>query len=417
MPTASVTAVSVATGNETPAPRTSRAPLWLGGLAVLSLAAAGWLLLTPGNSQGHRSVAADGYSRSAIGHLGLLRLLRAAGEPVVQSRLSRGPGPCGLLVVAEPDQILASDDARLRSDVEFAAATLVVLPKRAGTVDVEQPDWLERVSLLSPKTVGERFEHVGRWAGVDEVPGVVRVPAVSRWRGPDGWPEPQFAAPVQLLLPHDDLEPVLACAEGVLLGRLGDLFVLADPDPLANHGLGRGDNANWVLAMLRHCKHDGAIVFDETLHGHRLDPSIWHIAGRYPFVLVTGHLLLVMALVAWMARGRFGPVLRQSPAIGAGKAFLIDNTASLLARAGSHGPSLRRYGRQRLRLVAESLGAPAGLGDDQCRAFVAARMAPADREALQRLLERGATELPAAAAVQAAATIRQLTEGLLHARS
>jgi hypothetical protein len=110
-------------------------------------------------------------------------------------------------------------------------------------------------------------------------------------------------------------------------------------------------------------------------------------------------------------------VLRQPPAIGAGKAFLIDNTAALLARAGSHGPSLRRYGRQRLRLVAESLGAPAGLGDDQCRAFVAARMAPADRETLQRLLEREATELPAAAAVQAAASIRQLTEGLLHARS
>jgi len=373
VPTASVTdpTASPATpaSSNRPAERPARAPLWLGGLAV------------------------------------------------VQSRLSRGPGPCGLLLVAEPDQILASDDARLRSDVEQAAATLVVLPKRTGHVDRQQPDWLERVTLLSPATVAKRFEHVGEWAGVDSVPAVVRTPAVEGWRGPDGWPEPQFASSVQLLQHHDELEPVLACAQGVLLGRLGDLFVLADPDPLANHGLGRGDNAAWVLAMLRHCKRDGAIVFDETLHGHRLDPSIWHIAGRFPFVLVTGHLLLVLALVASMARGRFGPVTPPAPAIGAGKAFLIDNTAALLARAGSHGPSLRRYGRQRVRLVAESLGAPAGLGEDQCRAFVMARMAPADRETLQRLLEREATELPAAAAVQAAGTIRQLTEGLLHARS
>ena len=66
-----------------------RATLAVGGAAVLSLLAAFYLLLFPGEGQGVRGVGPHGYSRSAIGHLGLIQLLRDLGEPVLQLRRTR----------------------------------------------------------------------------------------------------------------------------------------------------------------------------------------------------------------------------------------------------------------------------------------------------------------------------------------
>jgi hypothetical protein len=102
--------------------------------------------------------------------------------------------------------------------------------------------------------------------------------------------------------------------------------------------------------------------------------------------------------------------------IAAGKQFLIDNTAALLRRAGSHGPSLRRYARQRMRRTAEALHAPRGLGDEACRDFVLRRIAdPERRRQLQQLLARDAVEVPRAEAVSLARKIRRWTEEMMHA--
>lgn len=398
-------------------PFATRATRWLVVAVVLSLLAALLLLVSPVDEPTRPSCSADGYSRSAIGHNGLLRWLRAQQEPVVQSRLVRGVGPAGLLVLAEPRDVAPADRARIREQIDVAPATLVVMPKHEGFADAAKPAWVERVEPLSVLRVDQVGEHVAAW-GEAAWPGIVRRDVVSAWSLPDGWPAPTIVGPVQLLRSDaSDLEPLVSCTQGVLLGRLGDVHVLADPDVIANHGLVRGENAAFVLAMLRALKQDGAIVFDETLHGVRLEPSIWHVAGRLPLVLVTFHVVLLLALVAGIAIGRFGPVLPDRPAIDAGKGFLLDNVAALLRSFGDAGPSLRRYGRQRLRIVAEALQAPRGLSDDQCAAFVSARMTEADRNRLDALRERAPGAVSSGAAVAAARQLRTLTEDLLHARS
>jgi hypothetical protein len=399
------------------APRfATRATRWLVVVTLASLAASLWLLVSPGELSPHDSVEADGYSGSALGHRGLLAWLRANGEVVMQSRRQQGPGKCGLFVLAEPGEMSARDVQRLQPAVERAPSKLFVLPKRRGWRDAERPDWVERVELRELADVQRTFADLGKCADL-RVPHVVRRDATTNWNLPPGWPEPRVDGPAQLLDGNNgSVTSIIACDEGVLLGRIGGVYVLADPDLIANHGLLRGDNAALVLAMVRSMKADGAIVFDETLHGYHLAASIWHAAGQFPFVLVTAQLLLLLALAAWIARGRFGPVQPEAPPIGAGKAFLIDNVAALLRRAGGTGPSLRRYARQRLRRAADALRAPRGLDDEACRAFVLARLPAAARDELAALLAR-TKNANAADVVATARRLRSLTEGSLHARS
>lgn len=400
-------------------PPPAGAPRWLVVVALLSLGAGFWLLVTPGLDGTRTSAGADGYSRSAIGHHGLLQLLRDDGEVVLQSRVPRDPGPCGLFVVAEPDAVARGDDERLRTTIDEVASALVVLPKRRGELDLAAPGWVASVELLPLGEVADTLKSVGEWADA-RMPRVLRVDAAATdWTRARAWPAPDLPGPLQLFANVDAIEPLIACEHGVLLGLVGELFVLSDPDLIANHGLGRGDNAALVLAVLRHLKSDGAIVFDETVHGHRLEPSVWHLVGTFPFVLVPVHLLLVLAALAWTARGRFGAVAVVVPPIAAGKRFLIDNVADLLRAVGGPGPSLRRYGRQRLRRVAEALRAPAGLSDAQLRAFVLARLPDTARERVAHLLDRHAATAPVAPgdAVAMARELRSLTEGLLHAGS
>ncbi len=393
-----------------------RATRALGASAVLSLLAAFYLLLFPGDGRGVRGVGAHGYSRSAIGHFGVIHLLRELGDPVLQLRMVRHLGECGLLVLAEPNELDSRDDARVTTCLQQVRAVLLVLPKRVGRVDADNENWLRSVELMPPADVEDVLTHAGDW--IDEAPpALVRTATASGWQSVWNGPAPTLVGPVQLLDPDDTrIRPLVSCDQGVLLGSIGNLRVLSDPDLIANHGLPRGDNAALVVQLLRELRGAGGIVFDETLHGHEIEPSIWHAAGQFPLVLVPVHLLLLVSLALWLAYGRFGAPLPVPAAIAAGKQFLIDNTAALLRRGGHHGPSLRRYGRQRVRATAEALHAPHGLAAGPCRDWLLARVRdPARRQQLGELLERAAKDVPAREALAVARGIRILTEEILHA--
>ncbi len=391
---------------------------WVAGGAFVSLLASLYLLLTPGEVSVVDSVGADGYSRSAIGHRGLVDLLRELDEPVVQLRHSRPLQDCGLLVVAEPHELEGDELRRLAAAVEQAPATLLVLPKRSGWRDPESRHWIAGEAQLGVAEARQPLEALLGEAS-RSAPEVQREPVPASWRVPADWPEPTFAGPVQLLARRGTrIDAWIECDAGVLLGTIGDLVVLADPDLIANHGLHRGRNAELALAMLRHLNDGGAYVFDERIHGHRRDPSIWDEAGRFPFVLVPVHLLLLLALTLWIAAGRFGVPLPAPPAIAAGKAFLIENIVALLRRGGRAGHAVRRYARQRVRMAAERLHAPTGLGDDACRDFLLRRLRdPARVAELTELLQRPADELGPAEALAVARRIHEITEENPHVES
>ncbi len=386
----------------------------VGAVALLSLVAAFVLLLSPGASHRVHSVDADGYSRSAIGHFGLLQLLRDLGLPVLQTRRTTAVGECGVLVLAEPRPPRARDTKRLATMVQASARTLVVLPKRRGRIDPEQPDWVKQVDPLVESEVRAVLEQVIDWP--DRPPRIVRVAAATGWRTENEWPAPTMPGLVQLLDDHQgSLEPLVTCEQGILLGRRDTVYVLSDPDLIANHGLHQGANAELVLAVLEHLRHDGTIVFDETMHGHIYEPSIWTAAGEFPLVLVPSHLLLLLALTLWTAHGRFGRALQAPAATAAGKAFLIDNIAALLRRGGHHGPSLRRYCRHRVRDAAERLHAQKGLSDEQYRDWLLSRLHDgAARAELTALLECSADTLTPNQATVTAQRVRTMTEEMLH---
>ena len=407
-------------------PFSPRAGRWLAGGALVSLLAAFWLLLTPSTGPGIGDVGAHGYSRSALGHFALIRLLRELGEPVVQLRRARDLGDCGLLVLAEPREVRYQDDAQVERWLRDVPATLLVLPKRYGERDPEQPDWVAQTGLLTEADVASVLHDLERWTEAP-APELVRSDVATGWESTYAWPLPTVVAPVQLL--RDDygaVLPLVSGAQGVRLGRIGGVHVLPDRDVIANHGLARGDNAEFAVRLVRELRgvggpadadpaDQGVIVFDETLHGHAVEPSIWHLAGQFPHVLIPAHLLLSFALVLWAARGRFGAPLPLAPAFGAGKRFLIDNVAALLARGAHHGPALRRYGRQRVRAAAERLHAPRGLSDEQCCDWLLRRLPDADRRRrLEALLSRTGAASSARDATAVAREIRTLTQEESH---
>lgn len=386
---------------------------WLTLLVVLSLGASLLLLLRgPGETRG-RGGNADGYSRSAIGHYGMLQWLRDNGRSVTQLRTDRNLGECGLLIVAEPQLGIDDADDRVEAWHEQRAPLLLVLPKRRGHVDPLRPEWNADTDLVDVDLVDDALQLFRPFLGRN--PGVHRFDRVSGWRTPEGWPTPDLVAPAQLLRRHRDLEPIVECTEGVLFARLGDAHVLADPDLLQNHGLGRSQNAELLLRIVDDLTRKGGLIVDETLHGHLYEPSIWQALGEFPLVLVTVHLVLLALLVVWIAHGRFGPVLAEPPAIGAGKAFLIDNVVALL-RGHKHVPNAaQRYFRQQVARAATQLGAGRGLGHEQNRQWLLARIGdPRRREELAELLRGTFSEHRASEALQAAQRVRSIVTEIVH---
>ena len=333
------------------------------------------------------------FSRSALGHSALAELLKARGHEV---RVNRGSdaariGEADLVLVLEPAQ-REDDIAALSRLLEKARATarpvLVALPKRVGVRSRRQRGWIERAILLP----AARAARIARALPLDdpEVARLVDDAASPTWRGLDADAAPRLDD-VQLL-EAEALRPLVAAGEGILLGAVarpntyvladtlgdvdavelkrigGELYVLADPDLLANHGLHRGANARIVLtAIERLLPERGVVVFDETLHGFAITPNLWRLLFQPPHLAATLLALAALALTVWHAAARFGAPLVDAPgpAFRGGHGTLIENAGRLLTAGGHDAVVARRYGEA---IVADALGrlrlAPALGGGD-----------------------------------------------------
>jgi hypothetical protein len=184
----------------------------------------------------------------------------------------------------------------------------------------------------------------------------------------EGVSVPPTLQQAQLLTPNGDsrLEPLIACADGWLLAvredaQGGRLVVLSDPDVLANHGLGDGDNAVVAWEVLGLAREPGqAVVLDETLHGHERVPSLWRELFTFPLAVASVQGLLIVGFLVWAGLGRFGAPLPPAASLAAGKGVLVDNTAALLRVGGHSAYTLARYLESLKYEVARTLHAPAG---------------------------------------------------------
>ena len=400
---------------ELPLSRRGAAILGIG--AGASLLTAFLLLVFRSAAMDEVSVQADSYSQSALGHSALLALLRDLGRPVLQSRheSDHRAGKDSLLVLAEPHTD-GDLDRRLAAMVATAARVLVVLPKRDGAADPEQPAWLDSAQLLPVGRPAEVLSACGIDAEIVRAADDALVAAVPL-------PVPTIAAP-QLLRADgvDRADRLVTGARGILLGALPaggkKVFVLADPDPIANHGIDDGDNAAFAVALLDRLRAGRPIVLDETLHGWELEPSAFAQLGRFPLVLLLAQLLLLTAVVLWMAAGRFGAPVPVPPAIAPGKGFLIQNIAALLGYCGHGGPSLRQFLQHRVRQASSRLHAPAAADQRAAIGWLVQRGGAAGRRlaGLADEVEHSRERVRERAAVRLAQDIDTTLEELVHGR-
>lgn len=374
-----------------------RGAAWLAALAAGSLAAAGFLGAFGDALYDPPSFGADSFSRSAVGHAAFEGLLRRLGLRVAVSRhrTSERGGAGAVVALLEP-RVGADDDARARtySAIEGASdALLVVLPKREATPDPLRPGFAASAELLpldAPQRILARFDREAK---------VVRPErSIGAWRGE--LPAPALDRPQ--LIQSEQLVPLLACDDGILVGEIvmyaedaeeegeegeeaggGEgatpavrpgggaqavewrTIVVADPDLLATHGLGRGANAAIMVRVLERLGAGGLpIVIDETLHGHELQPSLVRELLRFPLAPATLSALLVAILMAWSAFVRFGRPLRPERQLGQGRLALVESTAALLRHGGHFAHAASAYLRAAKERVAHRLQPAGRAGED-----------------------------------------------------
>ncbi len=310
-----------------------------------------------GELSGPDSVGPSTFSRSAIGHAGIADVLTQLAIPVVKSRssslekLSSG----SVLVIAEPRRSGQSEDA-IRTLLK-ASTILLVLPKWTGQPSEQKTGWLrevdERPVLDAQWTLGLVAPH-GE---------VVREDGAVQWTTNALHITPALDLPTQLVR-GDRLWPIIGAKQGMLVGEISDrnrkIWVLADPDVIANHGLAHEGNAALALALINALRSgDGSVVFDETVHGFVVRPaSPFLLLFRFPFVVATVQGLLAIALLLWATLGRFGAPQTAPPALSAGREGLLANMAKLVEFTGHQDVVVKRYVQETVRDVATALHAP-----------------------------------------------------------
>jgi hypothetical protein len=367
-------------------------PRWtkvLIGAGVVSLVGGLALSLLQGELGWIESHRADSFSRSAIGHAAWVELLRSTGRQVIQSRHATETRlePGDVLVVAEPVandlEVLLEDEERA-GEIEAAlleapVPLLLVLPRREVTrADRQRAVWVDE----RPTSSGTRLLQA---LGVGQTPDLVRIDP-PEWTINSLGLVPDLRQPQ--LIQGSDLEPLIAADGGILIGRTRagpPRLVLADPDLIATHGIGRGDNAALSVSLIE-LLGDGKVWVDEVAHGHGAAPSAWVELFRPPLLWITLHALVGTLLLGWGAAIRFGSPRPPQPAFASGKAALLDNVGELMEAGGHAGRSARRYVEDSLAGLAASLHAPRGLAGGALHAWLSDRLRdPALREQLENL--------------------------------
>ena len=334
-------------------PFSRRALVWLVSISVASFAT--WLVvgLVAPEPADVESADADAYSRSAIGHRAFVELMRAQeragdGQPL-RLRQPRGrPGAAG----AWPSHVWTSDSpARSRKLQQMlrvgAAHRCWCCPNGRGTRTASiAAGWIAR-SWSPPTAIARACCRTRTCPRVRAASGRRRRCSPARARSPCRRCErPQLLRPTEATSrsPRSSPARTAGCSRSARTRRAARLLILSDPDVLANHGLGDGDNAAVAWSVLGYARQPGqAVVLDETLHGHERVPSLWRELFTFPLAArdrAGGAGDRVPGV------GRAAPLRRSGAAaarLAAGKGVLVENTAALLRLGGHSAYTLGRY--------------------------------------------------------------------------
>lgn len=347
-------------------------------------------------------------SRSAIGFAGVVRLLKAIGDPVVVSRDPDARQATTSLLVLTPQ--LGTDTDKL-SDMTTAGPTLVVLPKWAAAPDPANPGWVVAFGALPADEVAKLLAK--RFGTLTIVRDQGAAPASLSGLGP----APLATGPIdqlQTFTGGDGLIPLVRDGRGrTLLAGTADsrAFVLSDPDLMDTRGIKDLNTARAAVAIVQRLrKGDGPIIFDLTLDGFNRSRGLLKLALQPPFLGATLCLAAAAVLMALQAIARFGPPRRAGRAIALGKQALADNSAGLIRLARREPRMAGRYLDLTRKAVAEALGAT---GPGGARLPDAELTALLDRQAERLNAQHRLAALTAeAGAVTDRAGLMRLAQGL-----
>jgi hypothetical protein len=340
--------------------------------ALCALFAASLLLTGMGGREAAGLASgANSYSTSAVGHLAFHDLLEGLGDRTlrVEDRPLEAVGENGILILAEPPGSLSGGENR--NKLQTAGRILLVLPKWSVRPGERRKDWIGQAELASLLQVQSALG--AAVSGGD----IIRTKPPNAYRKAIAAADPTFQREIQLIK-GSNLTPLISTPDGILLGELRQgnrrTLVLADPDPIENHGIGKGANAAFardVIAALLDGKR-GPLVFDETIHGFRRSPpNLLKFLYEFPLNLVLVQIVAAVALLLWAAMGRFGAALPAPRRLDAGRHALIGNAAALIDYAGHHAAILQRYIAMTLQDAGRALRAPAGLEGAALTAWLA----------------------------------------------
>lgn len=285
---------------------------------------------------------AHALSNASVGFSGIVRLAEATGRNPVIVR-SQNMLESEDLAVITPES--AATDLTEILERRGPRTTLIVLPKWWTQPDQTKPGWVNIIGLMYP----------GGPHGVlapDYQFSVVRVKAKGtplRTVHATATEELGFVSPeITQTIAGKEIEPVIVDQKGrIVLAKAVDrnLFVLADPDLLNNHGMKDAKQAAAALALLDYLNSTDAksILFDVTANGLGHSRSPLKLAFDPPFLAVTLTIFVAMLLAGWQALARFGEPRRPERALAFGKAALVENSASLIRKAGREAHLAPRY--------------------------------------------------------------------------
>ncbi len=297
------------------------------------------------------------YSRCAVGFAGLRALLREDGALTTVSRTALPAGETQGLLIVTPEPEQENDITGLK----FAGPVLVVLPKWRTEIDPGQLSWGRKAGLIEPEEMPQK--NILAEVKVARRTGVAR----PRLTGAAGTP---FEGVVLTPGPVDQLQslwtkdwiPVLTDETGqVVMARApsAQIYVLAEPDLLDTQGLANLDTLTSAVTIVRALRAgDGAVIFDVTLNGYKIDRSLLKLMLQPPFLAVTLCLVAALALAGWQAAVRFGAVREAGRAFALGKEALTDNSAQLIRLARREPKMAPRYALLTRAAAARAVGAP-----------------------------------------------------------
>jgi len=288
-----------------------------------------------------RNGGAHALSNAAVGFSGIVQLAQATGRnPQILRDTHMMDGED--LIVFTPDD--GKQDISIGITGRKAKPTLFIFPKWRTMGDPGHGGWVRYLGLkdaddpegvLAPaiKLKIERHPSGGR-------------PLITTGDLP---PEIRFTAPPPLqTISGADVHPLITDAAGrAVVAQIGEgpLYVIADPDLLNNKGVADARQAASALALLDWMNSSGSkeIDFDVTVNGLGRSRSPLKLAFEPPFLAMTLAIAAAVLLAGWQATARFGSPRRREREIAFGKAALIDNTASLVRKAGRQAMLSGRY--------------------------------------------------------------------------